>query len=53
MEVLHISSNMGTWEFPDVYVCSPWALGIHIRKIPPAHVSTITYTIINTYVHAN
>ena len=45
MEVLHISCNMGTRE------CMPSALGpaalgllgIHIRQIPLAHVTTYTY----------
>jgi len=47
MEVLHISCNMCTRDLPDMYALSPWAcgpraLGIHIRQIPHAHVTTIT-----------
>jgi len=45
MEVLHISCNMCTRDLPDMYALSPWALGIHIRQIPHAHVTTITYII--------
>jgi len=35
-------------DLPDMYTlgpraCGPWALGIHIRQIPHAHVTTITY----------
>jgi len=44
MEVLHISCNMCTHDLPDMYALSPWALGIHIRQIPHAHVTTITST---------
>jgi len=48
MEVLHISCNMCTHDLPDMYAlslraCGPRALGIHIRQIPHAHVTTITY----------
>ena len=46
-EVLHITCNMCTRDLPDVYTlsrqaCSPWVLGIHIRQIPYAHVTTIS-----------
>jgi len=44
MEVLHISCNMCTHDLLDMYALSPRALGIHIRQIPCAHVTTITYT---------
>jgi len=44
-KVLHISCNMCTRDLPDMYALSPWALGIHIRQIPCAHVTTITYCI--------
>ena len=44
MEVLHISCNMCTRDLPDTYALSPRALGIHIRQIPHAHVTTYTYT---------
>ena len=37
--MIHITCNMGSQGLPD-NVC-PWALGIHIRQIPPAHVTTI------------
>ena len=48
MEVLHISCNMCTRDLPDMYAlspraCGPRALGIHIRQIPRAHVTNITY----------
>ena len=42
MEVLHISCNMCTRDLPDMYALSPRALGIHIRQIPRAHVTTYT-----------
>jgi len=45
MEVLHISCNMGTRDLPDMYALGPAALGllgIHIRQIPRAHVTTYT-----------
>ena len=38
----HISCNMGMRDFPNMYTHSPWALGIHIRQIPHAHVATVT-----------
>ena len=46
-EVLHITCNMGSHDLPDMYALSPRAygpraLGIHIRQIPRAHVTTIT-----------
>ena len=46
-EVLHITCNMCTRDLPDMYAlspraCGPRALGIHIRQIPRAHVTTIT-----------
>ena len=52
MEVLHISCNMGTRDLPDhdMYALRPAALGllgIHIRQIPRAHVTT--YTCITKY----
>ena len=34
---------MGTHDLPDVYALSPQALGIHIRQITCAHVTTIKY----------
>jgi len=48
MEVLYISCNMCTCDLPGMYAlrpraCGPRALGIHIRQIPHAHVTTITY----------
>ena len=46
--MLHISCNIGTRDLPDMYAlstrdCGPWALGMHIRQITHAHVTTITY----------
>ena len=32
---------MGTRDLPDMYALSPRALGIHIRQITRAHVTTI------------
>ena len=43
-EVLHISCNMGTRDLPNMYALSPRALGIHIRQITCAHVTTIKCT---------
>ena len=37
--------NMYTRNLPDMYALSPRASGIHIGKIPRAHVTTITYMI--------
>ena len=41
---------MGTRDLPDMYALSPWAcgpraLGIHIRQITRAHVTTIKYDV--------
>ena len=46
-EVIHLTCNMGARDLPDMYAlspraCGPRALGIHIRQIPHAHVTTIT-----------
>ena len=41
--MLHISCNIGTRYLPDMHALSPRALGIHIRKITRAYVTTITY----------
>ena len=48
--MLHISCNIGTRDLPDMYAlspraCGPWALGIHIRQITRAYVTTLTYLI--------
>ena len=48
--MLHISCNMGTCDLPDMYalsprICGPRALGIHIRQITRAYVTTIPYII--------
>ena len=45
--MIHITCNMGNPDLPDTYAlspqaCGPRALGIHIRQIPPAHVTTYT-----------
>ena len=49
--MLHITCNMCTRDLPDMYAlspraCGPQASGIHIRQIPRAHVTTITYCIL-------
>ena len=49
MEVIHITCNMCSRDLPDMYAlspraCGPQASGIHIRQIPRAHVTIITYT---------
>ena len=41
--MINITCNMGRRDLPDMYALSPRALGIHIRQIPPAHVTTCTY----------
>ena len=38
---------MGVHDLPDMYglspqTCGPWAVGIYIRQIPCAHITTIT-----------
>ena len=48
MKVLHNTCNMCIFDLPDMKALisqaySPWALGIHNRQIPNAHVKTITY----------
>ena len=40
--MIHNTCNMGACDLPDMYALSPRALGIHIRQIPRAHVTTIT-----------
>ena len=42
--MVHISCNIGTCDLPDMYALSPRALGIHIRQITRAYVTTITYS---------
>ena len=49
--MLHSSCNIGTHDLPDMYAlspraCGPRALGIHIRQITHAYVTTITYCIL-------
>ena len=49
--MLHITCNMCTRDLPDMYARSPRAAGpraegIHIRQIPRARVTTITYIIV-------
>ena len=51
MEVIHITCNMCSCDLPDMYAlslraCDPRALGIHIRQIPRAHVTSITWFIV-------
>ena len=48
---MHITCNMGSRDLPDMYALSPQAcgfqaLGTHIRKIPPAHVTTYNYKLV-------
>ena len=43
MKVLHSSCNMCISDLPNMNALIPWALGIHLRQIPHAHVTTITY----------
>ena len=47
MEVLHNTCNMCTHDLPGLspQAYGPWALGIHIRRTPHAHVTAITYTV--------
>ena len=45
--MLHISCNIGTCDLPDMYALGP-ALGIHIRQITRAYVTTITYVCIGS-----
>jgi len=45
LEVLRNICNMGTHDLPDMHVRSPQALGIHIRQITCAHVTTIKYAV--------
>ena len=45
-----ITCNMCSHDVPDMYALSPWALGIHIRQIPRAHVTTITYIMNSWYL---
>ena len=45
--MIHITCNMGSRDLPDMYALSPRASAIHIRQIPPAHVTTYT----NVYVY--
>ena len=40
-KVLHNSFNMYTGGFPDMYARSPQTLGMHIKQITCAHVTTI------------
>ena len=40
-------------DFLDMYALSPWALGIHIRQIPHAHDTTITYKSLLYFSHVS
>ena len=43
--MIYITCNMGRRDLPDMYALSPRAaLGIHIRQVPPVHVTTYTET---------
>ena len=47
--------SMGARDLPDMYAlgplaCGPRASGMHVRQIPCAHVTTITYII---YIYIN
>ena len=50
--MLHISCNIGTRDLPDMYALSPQALGIHIRQITRAYVTT-TYSIAGCMITHN
>lgn len=57
VEVLDNSCNMYSGDLPDMYALDLWvfssqALGIYIRQIPRAHVTTIAYKDIHTCMHA-
>ena len=48
--MVHNGCNMGTHSLPDIYtlssqVCGPQALGVYIRQITLAHVTTVNYNI--------
>ena len=43
---------MGTRDFPDMYALSPPALGMHIRQITRAHVTTVTHIIYLSKPHS-
>ena len=49
--MIRITCNMGSWDLPDMYVLSPRASGIHIRQIPPAHVTAYTCSCYNGQSH--
>ena len=49
-KVIHITCNIGARDSPDMYALSPQALGIHIRQIPRAHVTTITVHIVQVFL---
>ena len=51
-EVIHNTCNMGARDLPDTYALIPRASGIHIRQIPRAHVTTITYNILLLIAHS-
>ena len=46
-EVLYNICNMCGWDLPDMYALA-CALGLmlHIRQIPPAHITYITYLLL-------
>ena len=55
-EVIHNACNMGARDMPDMYAltpraCGPRASGMHIRQIPRAHGTTITYYISLLLLH--
>ena len=41
--VFHNICNMCSWDLPDRSALFPQAMCVYIRKIPPAHVTYITY----------
>ena len=54
-EVLHNICNMCSQDLPDMFAltlrrCTPLGLCVHIRQIPPAHVTYITYTMVMSYI---
>ena len=40
--MIHITCNMCSRDLPHMYALGPRALGIHIRQIPCAHITTTT-----------
>ena len=48
LKVLHNIGIMCSWDLPDMSApalrcCAPWSSCVHIKQIPPVHVTYITY----------